>query len=150
MSIFWGVTMSIESLLSRLDRVKSIGTNRWIASAPTRSDKHPSMSIRLLDDGRILLHDFGGDSVDAILGAIGMDFRDLFPDSIRADQRVKPERRPFMPSDVFEIARLEVGVAAVIAAEMHRDKQISDPDYLRLFEAAGRLTRIAEAAYGSR
>lgn len=64
-------TQGIDSLLSRLERVRRTGPNTWLASCPTREDKRPSMTIRELDDGRILIHDFGGDAPTEILAAIG-------------------------------------------------------------------------------
>ena len=54
--------MIADKLLSLLRNVKRTRAGHWIASCPTRDDKHPSMTIKELDDGRILIHDFGGDS----------------------------------------------------------------------------------------
>lgn len=138
----------IDQLLTRLERVKQTGPRSWIASAPTRNDKRPSMTIRQLDDGRILLHDFGGDSAADILAAVGLDWSALFPE--RTDHQAKPIARPWMPSDVFEVARLEVGVVAVIAGDMVRTRAIPADDYKRLHTAAARLSDIARAAYGAR
>lgn len=140
-----GCVMSADNLLSRLEGVKKTGPGRWIARSPCREDKHPSMAIRELDDGRILLHDFGGSSPEEILAAVNMTFADLFP---RKVQHGKPERRPFFPSDVFEIARREVGIVAIIAADLHKLKVVSESDYRRLFVAIERLNGIGEAAYG--
>ncbi|MGL1834942.1 hypothetical protein ACKVEX_15210 [Rhodocyclaceae bacterium SMB388] len=136
----------IDALLSRLERVKQTGPGRWIASAPTRDDKRPSLTIRQLDDGRILLHDFGGDSVDAVLAAVGLDWSALFPE--RAEHQAQPMRRPWLPADVFDVARLEVGVVAVIASDMVKQRSIADADFDRLQVAISRLAHVAEVAYG--
>ena len=138
----------IDQLLNRLERVKQTGPGRWIASCPTRNDKRPSMTIRQLDDGRVLLHDFGGDAAADILAAVGLDFSVLFPE--RTDHQAKPIARPCMPSDVFEVARLEVGVVAVIAGDMVRGRTIAGDDYDRLHAAAARLADIARGAYAPR
>lgn len=138
--------MSADALLSRLDGVRRTGTGRWLARCPAHEDKSPSLSIRELDDGRILLHDFAGCEVEHVLGTIGLTFDALFPE--RPIEYGKPERRPFLPSDVFEVVRREAGVVAVLAADLHKNKVVSETDYERLFVAVERLNDIAGAAYG--
>jgi hypothetical protein len=136
-----------EQFLSRVTHRK-VGAGRWVFNDPTTTDTHPSGSLRELDDGRLLIHMFNGTSTEAVLSAVGLEFSDLFPDLPERVGSCGYERRPFMPSDVFEIARHEIGVAAVIACDMAKTTAISEPDRLRLLEASARLGRIAEAAYG--
>ena len=59
-----------------------------------------------------------------------------------------PVRRPWIPSDVFEIARREIGIVAIIACDMHKTKTVTEAGYARLFLAVQRLDDIAGAAYG--
>ena len=140
--------MSAEKLLSRLPRVKRTGPGKWIASCPTREDKSPSLAIREMDDGTILLHDFGGDSVEAILGAIGLSFADLYPD--RPDHVAKPVRRPFNASDVLSLVAFESTVAVVVVSDVVHGKEVTDQDFERLLVAAQRLGNAAEVCNGSR
>jgi hypothetical protein len=136
------------NLLSRLQHVKRTGPGKWSASCPTREDKSPSLAVRELDDGTLLLHDFGGDSVEAIVGAIGLGLSDLFPPRpTTPGAGRKPERRPFIPVDVFEIARREIGVVAILACDMHAQRTVSDADHDRLLQAVQTLDRIAEVSY---
>src|SRR4051812_48596704 len=107
--------MSVDVLLSRLPRVRQTGPGRWIGSAPTRNDKRPSMTIRELPDGTVLLHDFGGDSVEDILTAIGLTFSDLFPDRGN-EHHVRGERRPFPAMDVLRCIEFEALLAATSAS----------------------------------
>ena len=138
--------MSADVLLSRLDGVKRTGAGRWIARCPAHEDRSPSLSVREMDDGRILLHDFASCSIEEILGAVGLTFDVLFPE--RPIEYGKPERRPFVPSDVFEIARQEIGIVAVLAADLHKNRAVCEADYQRVFVAVERLNDIARAAYG--
>ena len=138
--------MSADALLSRLDGVRRTGPGRYLARCPAHEDKSPSLSIRELDDGRVLLHDFAGCSVDEVLGAIGLNFDALFPE--RPIEHAPRERRPFLPADVFDIARREIGIVAVLAADLHKNRTVSDADYERVFVAVERLNDIAGAAYG--
>lgn len=66
-------------VLSRLSNVKKHG-DKYMASAPTRRDANPSLSIRRGDDGRVLLHDFGGSTTEEIVAALGLELGDLFAD----------------------------------------------------------------------
>lgn len=139
--------MTAEALLAKLERVKRTGDGRWLASCPGHDDKTPSLAVRELPDGTILLHCFAGCSVESIVDAVGLELADLFPPRPPGTDHVRAERRPFLPSDVFEIARTEIGVAAVIACDMHKDRKITEADYKRLLTCVDRLEGIARAAY---
>ncbi|WP_278446423.1 virulence-associated protein E [Stutzerimonas kunmingensis] len=82
----------INLILPRLDGVKAKGRAKWMARSPTRVDKTASLSIRELDDGRVLLHDFGGDSTADVLAAIGLTFADLRPGGAQDFIRRGPSR----------------------------------------------------------
>ena len=140
--------MSADKLLSRLQRVKRTGPGKWIASSPTREDKSPSLAIRETDDGTILLHDFGGDSVEAILGAVGLSFADLYPDKPGAIG--KPVKRPFNASDVLSLVAFESAVAAVVISDVVKREGATEQDLDRLLVAAQRLGNAAEVCHGAR
>lgn len=138
--------MTADDLLSRLEGGRKTGAGRWLARCPAHEDKSPSLSIREMDDGRILVHDFAGCGVEEVLAAVGLTFDALFPE--RPIEYGKPERRPFLPTDVFEIARFEISVVAIIAADLHKNKVVSEDAYERVFVAVERLHDISGAAYG--
>ncbi len=142
------MTAPIDKILPHLTRVKRTAPGKWIACCPAHEDRSPSLAVRELDDGRVLLHCFAGCSVEEIVGAVGLGMEDLFPPRpIAPGTGTKPERRPWIPSDVFDIARRHIGAAAVIACDMHAAKTVSDEDHERLLVAASTLDRIAEVAY---
>ena len=140
--------MGADNLLSRLARVKKTGPGKWIASCPTRDDKSPSLAIRELDDGTVLLHDFGGDSVEAILGAVGLSFTDLYPEKPGAIG--KPVRRPFNASDVLALMAFESTVAVVVISDVLKRDGATEQDLDRLLVAAQRLGDAAEVCNGAR
>ena len=125
----------------------STGPGRWIASRPTREDRHPSLAIRELDDGRLLLHDFGGDDAASILAAVGLDLCDLFPAKLGAAQST---RRPFNASDVLALVAIECSVAVVVCADVLRSRTVSELDFDRLLTAAQRLGDAAEVCHAYR
>lgn len=83
----------MQTLLDRLEGVRSTGPNRWIAKCPAHSDKSASLSLLETDDGRILLHDFAGCSAQEILDAVGLQMSDLFPERKRLRPRTREEIR---------------------------------------------------------
>lgn len=135
----------LDRLLPLLDRVRRTGPNDLVASSPTREDKHPSLSIRELDDGRILLHDHGGDSVEEILGALGLTFSDLYPPRA-IDHHVKPERRPFPCADTFRAVAFEATIVALAGAAIVAGEPITQFDKDRLLIAVGRINAALSAA----
>jgi hypothetical protein len=68
----------IENVLNRLDGVRRIG-KYFKAKCPAHSDRTPSLSIKEGDDGRVLIHCFGGCQIDSVVSAMGMGMTDLFP-----------------------------------------------------------------------
>lgn len=140
------ILMPIEKLLSALNNVRSRGHNKWIASCPTREDKHPSMAITLCDNGIILIKDFGGESILEILKAIGMNFSDLYPDKI--GEYFKPIRRPFNPADILACLANEIIVVLAVATDLIAGKVQSVIDYKRLALAVSRISSALEVSRG--
>jgi putative DNA primase/helicase len=70
------VTATLDSILTRLEGVKRRGAG-WMACCPVHADKNASLSITE-GEGKILLHDFGGCSTEAICTALGLEMADLF------------------------------------------------------------------------
>lgn len=138
--------MSADALLSRLENVKRTGAGRWIARCPAHDDGRASLSIREIEDGRILLHDFAGCSVEDVLSAVGLNMADLFPE--REIQHGKLERRPFPAADVLRCVSFEALVVAMAAQNIANGKTLSDPDMARLRLAAGRLQAAAGICHG--
>jgi hypothetical protein len=85
----------IDRVLSRLQGVRRSGKG-WSALCPAHDDRHQSLSVSKGSDGRVLLKCHAGCDIKAIVRAIGLELRDLFPP--------KPERkREQAPTRVFEI-----------------------------------------------
>jgi AAA domain len=72
---------SIEKILGSLNHVQRSGKG-WTARCPAHDDHRNSLSISEGDDQRILLHCHAGCRPEAIVNALGIDMRDLFPTPI--------------------------------------------------------------------
>ena len=83
--------MSIEEFLGRLQGVTADGQGGWMACCPAHDDHNPSMHVNRGDDGRILVKCFAGCTVDEIVGAMGLDKKDLMAEA--GDTARKGKRR---------------------------------------------------------
>ena len=135
--------MSVDALLSRLENVKRTGAGRWIARCPAHEDRRASLSIRELEDGQVLVHDFAGCSVEEVLSAASVKISALFPE--REINHRKRERRPFNAADVLRCVGFEALVVAVSANDIANGKTLAPADLERLKVAAARLQAAAGA-----
>ena len=131
--------MGVDILLSRLEKVRRTGPDRWIACCPAHDDKGPSLAIRETDDGRVLMHCFAGCSVHEVIGAIGLDLSALFPQSESGKHFVKFERRPFPAADVLRCIAFEVLVVAAAGAALLSGHSFTELDRERLVMAVSRI-----------
>lgn len=72
-----------DLLASRLHKLKEIkaysGERRAIALCPAHDDHNPSLALRELQDGRLLIHcRFGCGGVE-VVRSIGLELKDLYP-----------------------------------------------------------------------
>ena len=73
--------MSASLLLSRLEHVKGRDGGPWMARCPAHRDRHPSLRVTQLDDGRVLIFCHAGCGAADVMGAVGLTLRgDLFPE----------------------------------------------------------------------
>ena len=76
--------MTIDEFLGRLEKVKKNSTG-WMARCPVHDDRHASLSVGVGDDERILLFCFTGCTAEAIVAALGLTMRDLYPRTTPGD-----------------------------------------------------------------
>lgn len=152
-----GVDMSAAKLLDRLDRVKQTGPGRWIARCPAHQDKSPSLSVRELDDGRVLVKDFGGCSTDDVLGALGLSMADLFPPLLTRRGKDSSERWRADPAssqiparDLLVILDHELTVAVLILHDVTQRRMVNEGQVGRLVQAAARVGKARDMANPAR
>ena len=71
--------LEIDDLLAKFSKARKAGAGRWTAHCPAHDDTTPSLSISRGDDGRWLLHCHAGCELEAVLLAVNLETRDLFP-----------------------------------------------------------------------
>jgi len=129
--------MPIDTLLSRLERVRPSGPDCWKARCPAHEDRGPSLSVRETDDGRVLVHCFAGCDVSDVLVAVGLSLSDLYPEKI--GEHVTPERRPFPAADILRSISFECLVVATSGRTLLNREPFTEEDQGRLMLAVDRI-----------
>ena len=132
----------LDKLLSRLHGVKRTGPGRYLAFSPARDERTPSLAIRETDEGVLLVHDFGGASIDEVLGAIGLTPADLFPERLTG---TSPMRRRGMLSatQALDVLAFESSLVRLAASNLAGGHTLTPVDLERLAVAAARIAALA-------
>lgn len=132
--------MTAEKLLDRLEKVRRTGPDRWVARCPAHDDKSPSMTVRELADGRVLVHCFTGCGFDAIVAAVGLEPSDLFPEKLPETKYEKVQRRErFHAKDVLVALAFETMIVECAAHQIGRKGYLNDLEMDRLGLASERI-----------
>ena len=142
--------MKAQAFVDRCDKARSTGNGTWIACCPAHGDKSPSMTVRELEDGRVLIHCFAGCEVHDILRAVALDWDAIFPDKLSNDHCGPLRRRSFPAADVLEAVSNELLVAFLIAGDIHKKRDVSQEGYARLQVAMQRINEARQIANGDR
>jgi hypothetical protein len=128
-------------LLARLDGVLRTRPGRGHARCPAHEDRSPSLSIRA-DGERVLVHCFAGCDPSDILAAVGLAWKDLYPDRWeRALKRPnegaeKYARRTLADMDPMDLER---AIVLIAAADRRAGKPETAEDRARTDVAIQRL-----------
>lgn len=141
--------MNAAMLLSRLEGVRRSGDG-WRANCPNGHAKaRGSLSITEADDGRILLSCFACHDTPAILGTLGLELADLFPERIKdpspeARQRAREAFKRSAWAAALGVLGREAGVVLLAARDMLAGKVLPAGDVERLALAEDRIARARE------
>jgi len=129
----------VQTLLSRLDKVKKTGNSSWIACCPSHDDSSPSLAIKD-SDGKILIHCFAGCETIDVIESVGLTFSDLMPEKYTKDQ--KPTKKPFKDSELIRFIAQETTIIYLTGVKLMKGEQIIDEE-LERFNLA--VSKIREA-----
>jgi hypothetical protein len=140
--------LSAETFLSHCQGVKQTGPGRWICLCPAHEDKHPSMNVKELADGKVLVICRAGCSNADIIGATGLHWDALFPAPDNTIAEARREARRIPTADVLEALRGEMLIVAVSAFNLAEGVELSDADRDRLRLAAQRIEAARDMSHG--
>jgi hypothetical protein len=140
--------MSAAVLLERLTGVRQTGPGKWQARCPAHEDRSPSLSVRELPDGRVLLHDFGGCDTADVLAAAGLRMADLFPDACA--HQLSPSRSGIPPSDLLRILEHEILIVGLTGARFLETRTLTEEEWQLLAVALERIEAGLAHARGLR
>ena len=135
--------MSLENLLSRFEGVKSTGRDRWTCKCSAHDDKSPSMHIKLMDDGKVLINCKAGCDTYSILQAVGLDWDAIMPES-PTHQRQKPQKRVIYATEALELIRFESQIIMACAYQLNKNKPLDDIDLQRAEKAMQTINKCLE------
>ena len=78
----------IQRILDALKDWKQTGDNQWAARCPAHDDKTASCSVGIGKDDRALIWCHAGCNQDVVLKAMGMTYKDLFPDGDKQAEKI--------------------------------------------------------------
>lgn len=106
--------MTAQVLLDRLDAVISTSGNTWRARCPAHGSKGRTLAVKEAEDGTVLVKCFAECDVLEVLGAVGLEMGDLFPEPLP-----KVGRREYFPvADVMRCLTQEMINVKVIAEHL--------------------------------
>ncbi len=142
--------MTTTVLLSRLQGVRPVGPNRWTARCPAHEDRSPSLSVTVTDDGKTLIHCHAGCDTDDVLAAIGLTWKDLYPEDRwrEAEARAHAHGHKRLQKTLAEITQADYArqVLLIAAADLRAGKTHSLEDQATLALAVQILEQ--ELAHG--
>ncbi|MDC9729832.1 MAG: CHC2 zinc finger domain-containing protein [Methyloprofundus sp.] len=133
--------MTIDQLLTSLDKARRTGDGKWLACCPAHQDKSPSLAIKQTDDGKILIHCFAGCEVEPIVSAIGLTLADLMPDNPTYKKGSKPPK--FNKYELFDRLAYESIILCLAIRQLINNEPLSSNDQQRVLKAEETINDIA-------
>jgi len=133
--------MSIDNLLSKLDKVKPNGSAKWRACCPAHPDESPSLAIKEID-GKILIHCFAGCLVTDVVAAVGLELSDLMPENPTYQKGAKPPR--FNKYELFDRLAFESIILSLAIRQLLNGEILEPLDLSRVLLAETTINGIVK------
>jgi hypothetical protein len=142
--------IGIDGFLSRLEKVRKTGENKWIACCPAHDDRSPSLQVSEAEDGKILIKDFGQQcDIGQIAASVGLNVSDLFPDNTRNQHYKLTNRARFDAVHILQCLSLDLTFVYMCAKHIAGGEALIESDQQELLSAAHRINRaLAAGGYG--
>jgi hypothetical protein len=135
--------MSLNNFISRLQKVKRTGDNKFMACCPAHNDKTASLTVSELPDGRVLINCFAGCDTYSILKSVGLDWQDVMPENNLGE--FKKKDRVLYPSEALELVKFETQVVCMIAYDAKKKGFVDQEMMSRLTKSIKLINSAVEA-----
>lgn len=134
----------IDRILALVSKAKQRQPGQWSACCPAHDDKGPSLSVRELPDGSVLVYCFAGCGAAAVVAALGLEMSDLFPPREKTGREPARPPRLLTAPQALELLETEARLVAVAAGNLMHGVILNQCDLDRLTQAAGRIAWLRE------
>jgi hypothetical protein len=139
-------TNPIDLLLDRLTGVKQTRPDRWQARCPAHDDRSPSLAMTETPDGTILIKCWAGCSAEAIVGAVGLELKDLFPPRFDYQATSKGKHPRYSASEVVKTLMTEAAIVVLGYRALQRGEALNLHDQARVELAINVIENCSEVA----
>ena len=134
----------MHEILSHFSKVRATSKNNaYNCLCPAHEDRNASLSIKIQDDGRILMHCFAGCDIESILGAVGLSLDDIIPQRI---DLLKPSGKAFNPFAILKTMKDEALFVYMCANEVEQGRTLQSSDKEKLLDTISKLKEAYEYA----
>lgn len=128
--------MHVHDILDKLEKVRQVKPDQWVACCPAHEDRSPSLAIRDAGD-KILTRCYAGCTFDEIAASLGMQPREFFADSKEPQSRVPGVSR----RQIYKELAVELLTAYTVTRDRAEGKDIPAADAERERLARQRITK---------
>lgn len=130
----------MHSILSHFNKVRATSkSGSYNCLCPAHDDSSASLSIKICEDGRVLIHCFAGCDIQNILGAVGLSLDDIVPQRI---DLLKPIGKAYNPFAILKNMKDEALFVYMCANHIERGERLETSDKEKLLDT---ITKLKEA-----
>jgi hypothetical protein len=118
--------MNVDHILDKLERVRRIKPDQWVACCPAHEDSTPSLAIRDTGD-KLLMRCYAGCTFQEIAESLGMRQHEFFRDGKEPKSGIPGVSR----RDIYRDLTVELMTAYVVTRDRAEGKQIAPHDVER-------------------
>lgn len=128
--------MHVHDILDKLEKVRQVKPDQWVACCPAHDDSSPSLAIRDAGD-KILTRCYAGCTFPEIHEAMGLTARDFFADSKTPKSGIPGVSR----RQIYKELAVELLTAYTVTRDRAEGKDIAAGDSERERLARQRITK---------
>jgi len=134
----------VHQILSHFDKVRSTSkSNSYNCLCPAHDDRNASLSIKIAEDGRVLIHCFAGCDIQNILSAVGLTLDDIIPERI---DMLKPTGKAFNPYAILKSIKDDALFVYMCASHIEKGEQLEETDKEKLLQTVQKLREAYDYA----